>query len=49
MFIMFIILLTDQISLSNYLYFSRYWAICVLILIADHAAMSQNLKLTLSF
>ena len=24
------ILLTDQILLSDYLYFSRYWAICVL-------------------
>ena len=24
------IILTDQISLSNCLYFSRYWAICVL-------------------
>ena len=30
-------LLTDQISLSNYLYFSRYWAICVLQLFANHA------------
>ena len=24
------ILLTDQISLSGYLYFTKYWAICVL-------------------
>ena len=24
------ILLTDQISLSDYLYFARYWAVCVL-------------------
>ena len=29
--------LTDQISLSDYLYFSRYWAISVLQLFVDQA------------
>ena len=41
------ILLTDQISLPDCLYFSRYRAICVLQLLVNQAAMSQNLKLTL--
>ena len=35
MFFMF--LLTDQISLSDCLYFSRYWAICVLQLFVNQA------------
>ena len=42
-------LLTDQISLSDCLYFSRYWAIYVLQLFVNHPLTSQNLKLTLSF
>ena len=37
---------TDQISLSNCPYFSRYWAIFVLQLFVDQAVTSQNLKLT---
>ena len=32
-----------------YLYFSRYWAICVLELFVNQAVTSKNLKLTLSF
>ena len=40
---------TDQISLSDCLYFSRYWAICVLQLFVNQAVPSQSLKLTLSF
>ena len=40
------ILLTDQISLSDCLYFSRYWAICVLQLFVNQAVTSENLKLT---
>ena len=48
MFLMFV-LLTDQISLSDCLYFSRYWEICVLQLFVNQAMTSQNLKLTLSF
>ena len=43
------ILLTDQISLPDCLYFSRYWAVCVLRLFANQAVTSQNLKLILSF
>ena len=31
------ILLTDQISLSDCLYFSRYWAICILQLFVNQA------------
>ena len=31
---------TDQISLSDYLYFSRYWAICVLQLFVNQAVTS---------
>ena len=34
------ILLTDQISLSDGLYFSRYWAICVLQLFVNQAVTS---------
>ena len=33
-------LLTNQISLSDYLYFSRYWAICVLQLFVNQAVTS---------
>ena len=36
----FVMLLTDQISLSDCLYFSRYWEICVLQLSVNQAAMS---------
>ena len=43
------ILLTDQISLSDCLYLSRYWAVYVLQLFANQAVTSQNLKLTLPF
>ena len=43
------LMLTDQISLFDCLYFSRYWAICVLQLFVNQAVTSQNLKLTLSF
>ena len=32
--------ITDQISLSDCLYFSRYWAICVLQLLANQAVTS---------
>ena len=34
------ILLTDQISVSDCLYFSRYWAVCVLQLIVNQAVTS---------
>ena len=34
------ILLTDQVSLSDCLYFSRYWAICVLQLLINQAVTS---------
>ena len=34
------ILLTGQISLSDCLYFTRYWAICVLQLFANQAVTS---------
>ena len=43
------ILLIDQISVSGYLYFVRYWAICVLQLFVNQVMTSQLLKLTLSF
>ena len=42
------ILLTDHISLPDCLYFSRYWAICLLQFFVNQAVTSQNLKLTLS-
>ena len=44
----FLILLTDQISLSDCLYFSRHWAICMLQLLVNQSVTSKNLKLTLS-
>ena len=34
------ILLTDQILLADYLYFSRYWAICVFQLFVNQAVTS---------
>ena len=34
------ILLTDEILLSDCLYFSKYWAICVLRLFANQAVTS---------
>ena len=40
------ILLTDLISLSDCLYFLRYWAICVLQLFVFQVVTSQILKLT---
>ena len=43
------ILLTDQISLSDCLYVSNYWATCVLRLLINQAVTSYSLKLTLSF
>ena len=43
------ILLTDQISLPDCLYFSRYWVICGLQLFVNQVVTSQNLKLTLLF
>ena len=43
------ILLTDQISLSHCLYFSKYWAICVLRLFFNQLVKSWDLKLALSF
>ena len=43
------ILLTDQIYLSDCLYFLKYWAICVSQLFVNRAVTSWNLKLTLSF
>ena len=43
------ILLTDQISLPDCLYFSRYWVIRGLQLFVNQVVTSQNLKLTLSF
>ena len=42
------ILLTDQISLSDCLFFLKYWAICVLRLFLKQAVTSYNLKLTVS-
>ena len=44
-----LILLTDQISLFECLYFFRYWAISVLQLFVNQAETSKILKLTLSF
>ena len=43
------ILLTDQISLSDCLYFFKYWAKCVLQLFVSQVVTSYILKLTLSF
>ena len=43
------ILLTDQISLFDCLYFLRYWPICVLGLLVSQFVTSQILKSTLSF
>ena len=43
------ILLNDQISMSDSLYFSRYWTICVSQLFVNLVVTSQNLKLTISF
>ena len=47
--LMSLILLTDQISLSDCFYFSRYWAICILQLFVNQAMTPLNLKLTLYF
>ena len=43
------ILLPDQISLPGYLYFVRYWEICVLQLFANRVLTSLILKLNLCF
>ena len=43
------ILLTDQISLPDCLYFLRYWSICVVQLFVNQFMTSQILKLILSF
>ena len=43
------ILIIDQISLSGYLDFARYWVICVLKLFVNQVVTSWILKLTLSF
>ena len=40
------ILLTDKISLSECLYFWRYWGICVLQLFIHQTVTSSNLRLT---
>ena len=42
----FYILLTDKISLSDYLYFLKYWATCVLQLFVNQVGRSYILKLT---
>ena len=43
------ILLTEQISLSNYVYFLRYWTIYVLQLFVNQGVASKILTLTLYF
>ena len=43
------ILLTDQISLSDCLYFWRYWTTYVLWLFVNQAVTPKHLKLILSF
>ena len=43
------VLMTNQISKSNCVYFLRYQAICVLQLFVNHSVTSQISKLTLSF
>ena len=45
----FHVILTDQISLSDYLYFLKYWSICVLQLFVNLVVTPQILKSTLSF
>ena len=42
----FLMLLTDQISLPGCLCFMRYWAICVLQLFFNKVVTSWSLKLT---
>ena len=42
-------LLTNQISLSDWVYFLRYWAIWVLQLFVSQFMTSQILKLTIAF
>ena len=43
------ILLTDQISLSDCLYYLKYWSICVFRLFVNQVVTLQVLKLALSF
>ena len=43
------ILLTDQVSLSDCLYISRYWTTSVLQLFFNQAITSKNLRLTFIF
>ena len=45
----FCILFTDQVSLSDCLYFLRYYKIFILQLFVNQAVKSRNLKLKLSF
>ena len=44
-----VILSSNQISLSDCLYFLRYWAICILQLFINQVITSWILELTLSF
>ena len=44
-----IILLTNQILLPAYLYFLRYWAICILQLFDVQFVISQAMELILAF
>ena len=43
------ILLTDQISLSDCLYFLRYWTICLLQLFVNQVVTGTNFEINLSF
>ena len=44
---MFLILLTDEFLLSDYLYFLRYWSICVLQLFIKQVATSLKFEINL--
>ena len=37
--------MTDQVSMSDCLYFSRYWAICVLQLFVNQAVTSKKCEI----
>ena len=41
----FCVLLPDQISLPGFLYFIRYWAVCVLYLFVNQIVTSKILKI----
>ena len=47
-YLSFYILLTDQISLPDCLYFSKYWVIGVLKMFVNQAVASLNLNFTIS-